>query len=140
MISHFPVNYFNGYVDVFDVSLSLHITVKFRIGLTTVVSSNEKDTLEIFERLDVMVASAGMLFKPRKSRSLSLRKGKVDKAVTFNIANQVIPTMSVKPVKSIGRWYDASLKETKQGKETVRTTEEGLETIDNCDIHGKHKA
>ena len=106
---------------------------------TTVISSNEKDTREILERLDEVVAAAGMLFKPKKSRSLSLRKGKVDETVTFNIANQVIPTVSEEPVKSLGRWYDASLKDTKQGKETVKTTEEGLEIIEACGLHGKHK-
>ena len=106
---------------------------------TTVISNNEKDTREILERLDEVVAAAGMLFKPKKSRSLSLRKGKVDESVTFRIANQAIPTVSEEPVKSLGRWYDASLKDTKQGKETVKITEEGLETIDKCGLPGKHK-
>ena len=106
---------------------------------TTVLSSNEEDTREILERLDEVVAAAGMLFKPKKSRSLSLRKGKVDESVTFNIANQVIPTVSEEPVKSLGRWYDASLRDTKQGKETLKTTEEGLEIIDSCGLQGKHK-
>ena len=104
------------------------MTLKVRTGLTashpplkafmddtTVISSNEKDTREILERLDAVVAAAGMLFKPKKSRSLSLRKGKVDKTVTFNIANQVIPTVSEELVKSLGRWYNALLKDTKPG-------------------------
>ena len=54
---------------------------------TTVISNNEKDTREILERLNEVVAAARMLFKPKKSRSLSLRKGKVDESVRFKIAN-----------------------------------------------------
>ena len=106
---------------------------------TTVISSNEKETREILERLDEVVESARMLFKPRKSRSLSLRKGKVDETVNFTVANQVIPTVSEEPVKSLGRWYDSSLKDTKQGKETMKTLEEGLQTIESCGLPGKYK-
>ena len=47
-----------------------------------------------------------MNFKPKKSRSLSVRKGKIDAATTFRVANKQIPTVSVEPVKSLGRWYD----------------------------------
>ncbi|GFO04171.1 reverse transcriptase [Plakobranchus ocellatus] len=42
-------------------------------------------------------------FKPKKSRSLLIRKGKVDEATTFTVAEQQIPTISQEPVKSLGR-------------------------------------
>lgn len=106
---------------------------------TTVISTNENDTREMLKRLDEVVAAARMLFKPKKSRSLSLRKGKIDESVTFSVANQVIPTVSEEPVKSLGRWYDASLKDTNRGKETMKTTEKGLEIIDSCGLPGKYK-
>ena len=49
-----------------------------------------------------------MKVKPSKSRSLSIVKGKVvDKK--FAINEEVMPTVLEKPVKSLGRWYDASL-------------------------------
>jgi len=52
-----------------------------------------------------------MQFKPSKSRSISIVKGKVvDK--TFFIIREAIPTVSEKPVKSLGRWYDGHLKDT----------------------------
>ena len=106
---------------------------------TTVLSTNENDTREILGRLDEVVAAVRMQFKPKKSRSLSLRKGKVDESVTFSVADQVMPTVSEEPVKSLGRWYDDSLKDTNRGKETKRMTEEGLETIEKCGLHGKYK-
>ena len=75
-----------------------------------------------------------MQFKPKKSRSLSLRRGKVDDSVKFRIANQTIPTVSEEPVKSLGRWYDATLKDTKRGDETKATSAEGLEKINQCGL------
>jgi len=56
---------------------------------------------------------ARMQFKPSKSRSISIFKGKVaDK--TFFINGEGLPTVSEKPVKSLGRWYDGDLMETVQ--------------------------
>ena len=39
---------------------------------------------------------------------------------------QRIPTVSEEPVKSLGRWFDESLKDINQAKETSRTLQEGL--------------
>jgi len=53
--------------------------------------------------------------KPSKSRSISIGKGKiVDK--TFFINGEPIPTVSDKPVKSLGRWYDGDLKDIVYGR------------------------
>jgi len=52
-----------------------------------------------------------MQFKPSKSRSISIVKGKaVDK--TFFINGEAIPTVSENPVKSLGSWYDGDLMDT----------------------------
>ena len=45
---------------------------------------------------------AQMSFKPAKSRSLVLKKGKVMERVHFTIAGKKIPTLNEKPVKSLG--------------------------------------
>ena len=106
---------------------------------TTVISSREDETRHMLERLDDIVASSRMKFKPKKSRSLSLRKGKVAESVVFSVANQAIPTVTEEPVKSLGRWYDDTLKDTQRAKETKQMSEEGLETIDQCGLPGKYK-
>ncbi|GFR85040.1 reverse transcriptase [Elysia marginata] len=80
-----------------------------------------------------------MKFKPKKSRSLSIRKGKIEEAVTFTVAEQQIPTVSQEPVKSLGRWYDSSMKDTRRGVETVQFDSEGLVAINKCGITGKFK-
>ena len=70
---------------------------------TTILTTKEEETHKILKKLDELVASSRMKFKPKKSRSLSLRKGKVAERVTFTVASQAIPTVTEEPVKSLGR-------------------------------------
>ena len=93
---------------------------------TTIMCSTEEDTRRMLHRMGDLMAWCRMSFKPKKSRSLSLRKGKVDKTIEFQVASQNIPTVTQEPVKSLGRWYDASLKDTKRGAETQETSSDGL--------------
>ena len=81
-----------------------------------------------------------MKFKPKKCRSLSLRKRKVNQNINFNVGGQRIPTVSEEPVKSLGRWFDKALNDINQKKETFRTLQEGLLKIDRCPLQGKFKA
>jgi len=69
---------------------------------------------------------ARMQFKPSKLRSISIVMGKVvDK--TFFINGESIPTVSEKPVKSLGRWYDGDLKDTvRVGKVRVGLYSKGI--------------
>ncbi|KAK3698838.1 hypothetical protein RRG08_028693 [Elysia crispata] len=80
-----------------------------------------------------------MKFKPKKSRSLSVRKDKMDATMIFTVASQQIPTVSQEPVKSPGRWYDSSMKDTKRGLETVELATEGVLAINRCGLQGKLK-
>ncbi|KAK3738959.1 hypothetical protein RRG08_006526 [Elysia crispata] len=41
--------------------------------------------------------------------------------------------------KSLGRWYDSSMKDTKRGLETVELANEGLLAINRCGLQGKLK-
>ncbi|GFO06323.1 reverse transcriptase [Plakobranchus ocellatus] len=45
-----------------------------------------------------------MSFKPRKPRTLSLRKGNLDEDNCFKIASQDKPRITQEPVKSLGTW------------------------------------
>ncbi|GFO24702.1 reverse transcriptase [Plakobranchus ocellatus] len=100
---------------------------------TTVIRicSKEDETRRMLTRLDVLMSWCRMEFKPKKSRSLSIRKGKVDEARTFTVAEQQIPTVSQQPFKSLGRWYDSSLKDTRRGAETLELASESL-AINKC--------
>ncbi|KAK3756390.1 hypothetical protein RRG08_038879 [Elysia crispata] len=93
----------------------------------------------MLECLDVLMAWCRMKFKPKKSSCLSVRKGKIDVTTIFTVASQQIPTVSQEPVKSLGRWYDLSMKYTKRGLETVELATEGLLAINRCGLQGKLK-
>ncbi|GFR81669.1 reverse transcriptase [Elysia marginata] len=106
---------------------------------TTIICSKEEETRRMLARLDTLMTWCRMKFKPKKSRSLSIRKGKIEEAVTFTVAEQQISTVSQEPVKSLGRWYDSSMKDTRRGVETVQFASEGLLAINKCGIQGKLK-
>ena len=53
-----------------------------------------------------------MSFKPTKSRSLVLKKGKVSDRFLFALGETTIPSVTEKPVKSLGKIFDSSLKDS----------------------------
>ena len=100
---------------------------------TTVACTNR-----LLGKLTNNIEWARMQFKPTKSRSISIIKGKVvDK--TFFINGEAIPTVSEKPVKSLGRWYDGDLKDTVRVGEVRQQAVEGLKSIDSSALPGKLK-
>ncbi|GFN98813.1 reverse transcriptase [Plakobranchus ocellatus] len=106
---------------------------------TTIICSKEDETRRMLTRLDDLMSWCRMEFKPKKFRSLSIRRGKVDEATIFTVAEQQIPTVSQEPVKSLGRWYDSSMKDTRRGAETLELASESLLAINKCGLHGKFK-
>ncbi|GFN82174.1 reverse transcriptase [Plakobranchus ocellatus] len=106
---------------------------------TTVICSKEDETRRMLTRLDDLMSWCRMEFKPKESRSLSIRRGKADEATTFTVAEQQIPTVSQEPVKSLGRWYDSSTKDTRRGAETLELASESLLAINKCGLQGKFK-
>ncbi|KAI8513341.1 hypothetical protein Bbelb_099800 [Branchiostoma belcheri] len=95
-------------------------------------------TKRLLQRLEELSKWAGMKFKPAKSRSLSLRKGKISNK-TFTVNDQIIPTLQEQPVKSLGRLYTSSLKDSERGPETVEQAVRGLRSIDECELPGRLK-
>ena len=69
--------------------------LKASMGDTKVVCSNEAETRRMLKHLDCLMSWCRMNFKPKKkSRSLSVRKGRIDAATTFTVANKQIPTVN----------------------------------------------
>lgn len=69
--------------------------------------------LALLRNLQEFIELAQMKIKPSKSRSISIFKGKLSDQ-HFYIGNETILTVSEKPVKSQGRWCNASFEETEQ--------------------------
>ncbi|GFR87602.1 reverse transcriptase [Elysia marginata] len=55
---------------------------------TTIICSNEEETRRMLARLETLMAWCGMKFNPIASRSLSIRKGNIEEAVSFTVADQ----------------------------------------------------
>lgn len=91
-------------------------------------------------RLERLMSWARMSFKPAKSRSLVLKKGKVVDEFQFSISGTPIPTISEKPVTSLGKSFDSSLRDTASIKKTCEELEGWLENIDKKGLPGKFKA
>ena len=81
-----------------------------------------------------------MYFKPAKSRSLVLKKGKVMEKVRFTVAGETIPTLSEKPIKSLDKTFNSSLKDTAANQKTIKDLEEWLTKIDKSGLPGQFKA
>ncbi|KAL7841251.1 hypothetical protein SRHO_G00249420 [Serrasalmus rhombeus] len=81
-----------------------------------------------------------MRFKPVKSRSMVLRKGKVLDNFCFGIAGTAIPTITEKPVKSLGKVFDSSLRDSTSIQSTCAELDGWLKSLDKSSLPGKFKA
>jgi len=79
-----------------------------------------------------------MRFKPTKSRSLELKKGKVQGSFKFKVAEQVFPTVSEQPIKSLEKWFTVDLSD-RESTRTMDTAVEWIERIEKNGLPGKYK-
>ncbi len=79
----------------------------------TTLTTTVPCTKRLLEKLHQNITWARMKLKPSKCRSISIVKGQVTDQ-RFHVGGTPVPTVSEMPVKSLGRWYDAKLKDTEQ--------------------------
>ncbi|XP_069114421.1 uncharacterized protein [Argopecten irradians] len=89
--------------------------------------------------LEEQITWARMRFKPAKSRSLVLKAGKV-KEERFQIGGVDIPTVTEKPVKSLGKWFNGSLNDKNSVVEMKKQAEEWMKAVEKSGLPGKFKA
>ena len=76
------------------------------------------------QRFNVMVQDE---FQTKEvSQPLSKKR---QKSCGDDVYDKQIPRVSEEPVKSLGRWFDSSMKDTKRGQETAELATEGLLAI-----------
>lgn len=107
----------------------------FMDDLTT-LTTTKACTRQLLGKLQDNIKWAWMKVKPSKSRSISVVKGKLAEH-HFYISGEPIPTVAEKPIKSLGRWYDASLRDTTQVDQIREDTISSLKTIDNSLLPGR---
>ena len=96
---------------------------------TIILLSKESTTCKILSLVDDQIIWCRMKVKPKKLRSLSLRKGKLNQNINFKVSAQRI-LIVLELVKSLGHWFDESLKV----KDTSRILQ-GLYKIDQYTLH-----
>ena len=69
-----------------------------------------------------------------------LRKGKVVEKFRFNITGTAIQTISEEQVKSLGKVFDSSLRDTTSIQSTCTELDGWLKSVDKAGLPGKFKA
>lgn len=82
----------------------------------------------------------GTVFKPSKSRSLVLKKGKVIDQLHFKLGAQLIRSVTEQPVKHLGKVFGCSLKDTNSITVTSAELEGWMKAVDRSSLPGCFKA
>ncbi|XP_045195004.2 uncharacterized protein LOC123550644 [Mercenaria mercenaria] len=118
---YLPAN--RGFMDDLTVSTKTHIQARW-----------------VLSALDEAATWARMKFKAKKSRSLVIRKGQTTKKFNLQVQGEDIPFIVDSPIKCLGKWYDASLKDANNIQRIKNQLQEGLKQIDQTGLPGKFKA
>ena len=124
--------------DCEEVSKQIRSPKKAFMDDVTMITRKIDPMNNILKRLDELITWAGLKFKAKKSRSLTLVKGK-QKEIKFEIAGESMPTVKEEPVKSLGRLYHGTLNDRSEGKRIQAVAEEGLGKIESTLLPGVFK-
>ncbi len=106
----------------------------------TVTSASVPGCRWLLQGLQRLILWARMSFKPAKSRSLVLKKGKVaDRFRFLTLEGSQIPSVTERPVKSLGKIFDSSLKDTAALQQTRNDVTNWLIAVDKSGLPGKYK-
>ena len=106
---------------------------------TTLVMNRKQAVQRSLDKMNDLFEWCRMSFKPAKSRSLALTRGKIRSDVFFLVAGQQIPTVQEEPVKSLGRVFDETFKDRNQETATWKMMKESLDAIGGVFLHGRFK-
>ena len=106
---------------------------------TTLITNRKQVMQRAINKVNDLLGWCRMEFKPAKSRSLALTRGKLRENVFFFVADQRIPIVSEDHVKNLGRIFDADLSNKKQEEAVKKQCKEGMDAIDRAPLPGKYK-
>ena len=86
------------------------------------------------QRMDFVVKWARMQLKPPKSRGLVVHKGRSMNVEPFSVDGVTIPSLQNKPLKTLGRMFDASITDRHCRKKLGEKIGEGLKKIDKLAV------
>jgi len=106
----------------------------------TLTTTSHVEARWMLSELDHMATWARMRFKPKKSRCMVIRRGKITSRFKLEVQGEPIPTIVGNPIKCLGKWFDESLTDKKNVSSTVMQAEEWLRRIEKSGLPGKFKA
>ncbi|XP_069125457.1 uncharacterized protein [Argopecten irradians] len=106
----------------------------------TITTDTHVQARWILTALEETATLARMTFKPRKSRSLIIKKGRVTRQFQLKIQGEEIPTIIGNPIKCLGKWFDESLGDKGNIRRIEQQVQEGMRCIDKTGLPGKFKA
>lgn len=107
------------------------------LTITTDIQSQARWILQAFEETALR---ARMTFKPKKSRSFIINKGKVTQQFQLTVQGETIPSIIGNPIKCLSKWFDATLGDRKNITKIEQQVCEGKRNIDKTGFLGKFKA
>lgn len=111
-----------GYMDDLTVTTTTHVEARWVLTV-----------------LDVAMW-ARMKFKPKKSRSMVIRNGKLTNKIKLHLQGEVIPSIQENLIKCLGKWFDESLTDRNHIASTEKQTEDWVRRIKKSGLPGKFKA
>ncbi|XP_072560565.1 uncharacterized protein [Paramormyrops kingsleyae] len=106
----------------------------------TVTATSVPGCRWLLKGLERLTSWARMTFKPAKCRSLVSRKGRVEDKFRFHMNGLQIPSLTEKPVKSLGKLFDVTLRDTVAIQAMHAELETWLAAVDRAGLPGKFKA
>ena len=115
-------------------------TAKAFMDDLTIITTQTTQTRWLLAGLGKLIKRARMKFNAKKSRSVVLKRGKPSGRFKFKVAGEIIPDVKDQPKKCIGKFFDESLKDTTNVKNTKEQLERCLTRIHKSELPGKFKA
>jgi hypothetical protein len=106
----------------------------------TITTESHIQARWILTALEDVVSWARMAFKPRKSRALILRRGKVVQNTALRVQGVEVPSLIDNPIKCLGKWFDITLGDANNTQHVKQQLQEGLKKIEKTSLPGKFKA
>ncbi len=98
----------------------------------TVTAASVPGSTWLLQGLQCLILWARMSFKPAKSRSLVLKKGKVADQFRFTLEGSQIPSVTERPVKSLGKRCDELAHCSRQVRASRKVKKPGCTSTESC--------
>ncbi|XP_078336960.1 uncharacterized protein LOC144626561 [Crassostrea virginica] len=106
----------------------------------TVTTKSHVQARWVLSALEEVVSWARMKFKPRKSRYMIIKKGRISEKFQLNVQGENIPSIVDEPIKCLGKWFDDTLTDKNNIENIQRQVKEWLKRTENSGLPGKYKA